>query len=189
MNAWQIAGTIISVIGTILMAYGAHVQSQSDGAFQTKVGDYVANQQAEEVPEVVALSIKGQANDYLLEVQNIGRRSATKVKLIFSEKSTPNIFAGNLISGANEIPQSTKYTLPLNLFSGVNLLSRVPNSDPEFKAQMTATLKKFKDGEMALIPRFYIEYYHGEKRLESPTYFMVLDAQGGKPGFGKVDSN
>lgn len=187
MNAWQIVGTVFSVLGTMLMAYGAHVQSQADGKFQHVVGKYVENQQAEDVPEIVATAIKKNGDDYVLEVKNVGRRSATKVKLLFSDKSAPNIFSGNLISGASEIPKNTTYMLSLNLFSAANRVLSAQNVNNDYKKQVASSLKKFNNGEITLIPRFYVEYYHGDKKLISPTYFLVLSSQDTKLGFGKEE--
>lgn len=180
-------GGIVSMLGTVLMFYGSYQQAQEDKDFQNTIGNYVEKQQSEDAPDIVALTVEKKGADYFLVVQNVGRKPAAKVKLIFSEKSTPGIFAGNLISGAQEIPQNTKYTLPLNLFTGVNLVMKATNSVPEYKGELEASLRKFNAGEMAFIPRFYIEYYHGEKKMTSPMYYLVLEKRDGPFYFGKED--
>lgn len=184
MNAWQIFGGVVSILGTILMLYGSYQQAHGDKEFQDKVGNYLGKQQAEDAPVLVALTVDAKDSDYLLTVQNIGRKSATKVKVIFSKKSSPSAFSANLISGAEEIPHDTKYTFSLNLFTGMGLITKLPNSEPGYKKELDALLQKFHAGEMVFTPRFYIEYYHGEKKLTSPMYFLVLEKQRGLLYFG-----
>jgi hypothetical protein len=185
MNAWQIVGGIVSILGTVLMFYGSYQQAQGDKKFQDTVGSFVDKREAEDAPQLVALAVEKKDADYLVTVQNVGLKPATKVKVIFSGESTPSVFASNLISGVQEIPQNTKFTLPLNLFTGVNLVMKLPNSAPGYKEDLEASLRKFNAGEMAFIPRFYIEYYHGEKLITSPRYYLVLEKQAGLIHFGK----
>jgi hypothetical protein len=187
MNAWQIVGGIVSILGTILMLYGSYQQAQGDKKFQDTVGSFVEKHETADAPELVALTVEKKGADYLLIVQNIGRKPATKVKVIFSKESTPSVFSSNLISGAQEIPQNTKFTFPLNLFTGLNLVMKLPNSKPGYKEELETSLRKFNAGEMAFIPRFHIEYHDGEKLITSPEYYLVLEKQRGLIHFGKDD--
>ncbi len=187
MNMWQIVGGVVSILGTVVMFQGSYLQAQDDKVFQEVVENYVEKQDSEDAPELVVLKVDKKDADYLLTVQNVGRKPASSVKVIFSEKSTPSAFAANLISGAREIPQNTKYTFPLNLFTGVNQLVKLPNSEYGYKEELNASLRKFNDGEMAFIPRFYIEYYHEKKLLTSPMYYLVLEKRRGLIALGKDD--
>ena len=185
MNAWQVVGGIVSILGTVLMFYGSYLQAQGDKKFQDTVGSFVDKHEAEDAPELVALAVEKKDADYLLTVQNVGRKPATKVKVLFSEKSTPSVFSSNLISGAQEVPQNTKFVFPLNLFTGLNLVMKLPNSTPGYKEGLETSLRKFNAGEMAFIPRFHIEYYHGEKLITTPMYHLILEKQGRLIHFGK----
>ncbi|MDD3883598.1 MAG: hypothetical protein PHW66_01570 [Gallionella sp.] len=189
MNAWQIVGGVVSILGTILMFYGSYQQTQGDKEFQDTVENYVEKQQAEDSPELVALAVEKRNADYLLTVQNIGRKPATQVRVIFSTESKPTAFSGNLISGAQKIPHNTRYTFPLNLFTGINRIMNLPNSVEGYKEELETSLQKFNTGEMAFIPRFYLEYHYGEKLITSPMYYLVLEKQRGLLRFGKEDSN
>lgn len=187
MNYWQIAGAIVSIVGTAMMFYGSYIQAQGDKEFQDSVSGFVQRQQAEDAPEVVALALERRDGVDYLSIKNIGRKPASRVMLRYLESSAPKFFMANSLPGAREIPQSTNFLFPLNLFSGLDLLMKTENSDPNYKNELSSTLDKFKAGEIAFIPRFYIEYYHGEKRLVSPNYYLVINAQGSKPSLGKEE--
>jgi hypothetical protein len=190
MNTWQIVGGLISIAGTVLMFYGAYLQGQGDQKFQGHIEGYVKDQQAQEAPELVALSVQASASDFLLTVKNVGRRPATNVKVLYSEMSTPNAFGTSLIPGAREIPQNTEYKFHLSPLSGIAHIMKLPNSEPEYKEVLQKSLEKFNAGEMVFIPRFYLEYFYGGKRIVSPTYFLILESRRGvvrQVYFGKED--
>lgn len=122
------------------------------------------------------LGINSQANgNALLRVKNNGKKPASNVKVIFTEDSVPSAFVSNLIPGAQEIPGSVDYVFPLHLFSGINLILKTSNSDSEHVASLREVLRKYEAGEVALIPRFYLEYFDGPKKVISPTYFLVIN--------------
>lgn len=185
MNTWQIVGGFVSILGTILMFYGSYQQGRGDKEFQNTVGGFVEKHQIEDAPEIVALNVEKKDNDYFLTVQNIGRKPATNIKVLFLEESTPDIFSNNLISGAQEIPQNTKFTFRLNIFTGINMVLKLPNSDPGYREDVKKALLKFNAGEMVFIPRFHIEYYHGQKRITTPKHYLVLEKHGDLIYFGK----
>ena len=187
MNAFQIAGGVVSILGTILMFYGSYIQGHSDQKFQGTVEEFVKDQKATDVPELVCLSVEGKESDFRVKVKNVGKKSATKVKIVFRDDSTPSAFSANLIAGANEIPAGVEYEFPLNIFSGINMLMKVPNSKPDFKKSLKDSLDKFKSGQMAFIPRFHIEYFFGEQKLTSEAYYLVLDQKQGLTYFGKAN--
>lgn len=58
MNAWQIVGGIVSILGTVLMFYGSYQQAQGDKKFQDTVGSFVDKREAEDAPELVALAVE-----------------------------------------------------------------------------------------------------------------------------------
>ncbi len=176
MNAWQICGGVISVLGTVLMLFGAHIQAKVDQIFQSKVEGYVADQKVFDAPNLIVLGINNQADGTtLLKVKNIGKRPAFKVKVIFTEDSVPNAFVSNLISGTQEIPGSVDYAFSLNIFSGINLMLKTPNLDPVYADSLREAIRKYEANEAILIPRFYLEYFDGQERIISPTYSLVID--------------
>lgn len=176
MNAWQIVGGVISVLGTVFMLFGQHIQAKVDQIFQSKVEDYVADQKSFDAPNLAVLGINNHADGTaLLKVKNIGKRPASDVKLIFTEDSVPSAFVSNLIPGAKEIPGSVDYVFTLHLFSGINLILKTPNSDNVYVTSLREVLRKYEVGEVALIPRFHLEYFDGQKKLTSPGYFLVIN--------------
>lgn len=176
MNAWQIAGGLMSVLGTILMLFGTHIQAKVDQIFQSKVEGYVADQKVFDAPNLAVLEIKTQGNGIAsLKVRNIGKRPASNVKVIFTEDSVPSAFVSNLIPGAQEIPGSVDYVFPLHLFSGINLILKTPNSEAVYVNSLREVVRKYDDNEAVLIPRFFLEYFDGQKKIITPTYFLVLD--------------
>lgn len=176
MNAWQISGVVMTVLGTVLMFFGDHIQSKVDQIFQNKVGAYIADQKVFDAPSLIVLGIKSQADGItLLKVKNNGKKTASNVKVIFTEDSVPSAFVSNLIAGAQEIPGSVDYTFSLDLFSGINLILTTPNSDSAYINSLRELIRKYEIGEAVLIPRFHLEYFDGQKRIISPTHFLVID--------------
>lgn len=176
MNAWQIYGGIISIIGTGLMFWGSYIQAKIDQSFQNQVGGYVTEQKVFDAPNLAVLEINTLGNGTTsLKVRNIGKRPASDVKLIFTEDSVPSAFVSNLIPGAKEIPGSVDYVFPLHLFSGINLILKTPNSDLGYVDSLREVVRKYEIGEVALIPRFHLEYFDGQEKLTSPSYFLVIN--------------
>lgn len=169
---------LVSLVLTYLDHRNTQALQQGDQKFKGTVESYVTDQKKSDVPELVVLDVKGSKSGYTLRVKNIGEQPATKVKVIFTDDSTPNAFAANLIAGTREIPDDTEYTFPLNLFSGINLLMKLPNSEEGYKEALQESLEKFNSGMMAFIPRFHLEYYFGDRKITSSQYFLVVEKKG-----------
>ena len=95
--------------------------------------------------------------------------------MIFTEDSVRSAFVSNLIPGSKEILGSVDYVFPLHLFSGINLILETQNSDSEHVTSLREIMRKYELGEVALIPRFYLEYFDGDKRVISLTYFLIIN--------------
>lgn len=166
----------MTVFGTIFMLFGDHIQSKLDQIFQNNLEAYVADQKVLDAPNLVVLGIKSEGDGIIwLKVKNNGKNTASNVKVIFTEDSVPSAFVSNLIAGAQEIPGSVDYVFPLHLFSGINLILKTPNSDSVYVNSLREVLRKYEVGEVALIPRFHLEYFDGQKKLTSPGYFLVIN--------------
>jgi hypothetical protein len=170
------------LFASLLNTYYDHrnnqLSSQRDQEFKGIVEDFVQKEKESDVPELVVLGYGPIKSDYHLKVKNVGKRPATKVKLIFTDDSIPSAFSGNLISGTSEIPHGTEYTLPMNLFSGINRKMKLPNSEEGYKEALEESLKGFNDGTKTFIARFYLEYYHGDIKMTSPQYSVSLNKNG-----------
>lgn len=179
--------TVISaLLGVVFTFIGQFVYDISTYSAEEKhidsVKKFVKEQEEVNVPNIVGLRIIGKSPDFKFVIKNIGKKPATKVKLIFADNSTPNIFSNNYISVASEIPNGVEYTLPLNLFSGVKMLMKLPNYD---KGKLQELLEKFNSGRMVFIPRFYVEYYFDDKKFISDHYYLVIDNNKRLKYFGK----
>ena len=181
----------VALLASLVLTYADHGAAQDAlreaQEFQGRLEHFVHEQRESERPELVALTVTSSKDHYILTVKNVGNRPARKVKVIFTDDSTPSAFSANLISGAGEIPKGVEYTLPLILFSGINMLMKLPNSEPGYKEALKVSMEKFNSGQMAFIPRFHLEYYFGEQKLSSPTYYLLLDSRSGLLSFGKEE--
>lgn len=188
MNSLQIIGFIMITIGTIVSFIGSCDQSKKDNVFQNNLTEYVEKQTQSEIPILKALRIEGtKAESSKIIIKNIGKTTASKVKLIYNENSTPSAFSANLISGIEEIAQGVEVDLPLNLFSGISLLEKLPNDDKEYKENLLSEIQKFRNGEKAFIPKFHLEYYFNNEKKKSEDYFLVIENKRGIIGFGKSE--
>jgi hypothetical protein len=178
MNQWQIIGGIISIIGTLVMFYGSYLQAESDEKFQTKVQSFVRDEQAQNRPNLVVVSLSSTPAGTVLLVKNVGKRPAKNVRVVFTEDSVPSAFVSNLIVGAAEIPNGVEYQFRIDLFSGIKLLTSVPNSDKIYQEALQNSIKKFEAGEMAFIPRFQLEYEFEGEEIKSSKHFIVMDKRG-----------
>lgn len=174
MNSWQIIGGILSLISAACVLYGTYIQGKSDGEHQAKVRSYINEEEKENLPSIKALRIEGNVLNAQLIVRNTGNRDASQVKLLYSEKSTPKYFGMNLISGLEEIPRGTEFKMPMNLFSGIEMAIRLPNSEEGFQSEAAEELRKLQNGEKVFIARFYLEYYYNDERYESSEYMAVI---------------
>lgn len=185
MNNLQITGFILITIGTIISFIGSYNQSKKDNIFQNNLTEFVDKQSSLDVPNLKILRVD--QSNYIL-VKNIGNKKAEKVKLIYSDNSYPTAFKTNAISVLDEIPQSVEVKIPLNLFSGINILCKVPNDDTEFKNKLTNEIEEFKKGNKAFIPKFYLEYSFNNKEFTSEEYQIIVTNKG-ILHFGKSNSN
>lgn len=185
MNTYQIIGSSLSLFATIFIFLGSYQQVASDANFKKGVNKYVEEQNQSNIPNLVATKILGSNPNYKLVIKNNGKQSASKVKLIYSVRSTPRVFANNMVSEILEIPNDTETELPLNLFSGIEMMMLLPNDDKDYKNDLISTWNKFKTGQIGLIPRFYLEYYYENKRMFSDNYFLVVDSKNGIVNWGK----
>ena len=185
MNNLQITGFVLITIGTIISFIGSNNQSKKDDQFQNNLTKFVYKQSSLDVPNLKILRID---NPNFIVVKNIGNKIAKKVKLIYSENSYPIAFKANAISVINEIPQSVEVKIPLNLFSGINNLSKVPNNDTEYTKKFTDDLEEFRKGNKTFIPKFHLEYSFDNKEFITEEYQIILTNKG-IIYFGKSDSN
>lgn len=124
-----------------------------------------------EAPNIMPLAIIG---DELL-VKNIGERVATKVMMVYSKESSPSAFSANIISSAQEIYGGVEYRFKLNLFSGIDMLKKLPNSEEGYKEKLDEAIKKFDSGERCMIPKFNIKYFDGEIEITSNLYGFIVE--------------
>jgi hypothetical protein len=178
MNNWQIIGGIISIIGTLVMFYGSYRQAENDEKFQTNVQSFVTQEQEQNRPDLVVVSLSATPAGHVLLVKNVGKRPAKNVRVVFTEDSVPNAFVSNSIAGASEIPNGIEYQFRIDLFSGLKLLTSIPNSDAAYRESLQNSMKKFEAGEMAFIPRFQIEYEFEGEKIKSSKHFIVIDKRG-----------
>jgi hypothetical protein len=169
--------TIFLIVTVILQAVAANISGKGENMFQDEVKEYVRDQKKADVPELAGLRVEKKGSGLVLTVKNIGKRTAEKVKIIFRDDSTPSAFKANLIPGAKEIPAGVEYYFNLNIFSGIELLMKLPNSEPGYKENLQNTLIQFEAGKLAFIPRFHIEYYYGEQKFTSRVYYLVLESK------------
>ena len=98
---------------------------------------------------------------------------------MFDENSYPNAFSANLITQLRQITPGEEVTISLNIFSGIKMLEKLPNSDQKYKEQLLEDLKNFKNGNKAFIPKFHLEYYHNSELIKSDQYFLIVEIQRG----------
>lgn len=189
MNVYQLIGSVLTIIGAICILVGGYQQSISDGKFQNTVVEQVKEQAEINTPRIVGLKIVGQYPDLRVVVKNTGNKPAMKVKLIYSEKSNPSAFSSNNISGLNEVPNGTEFEMPLNLFSGIDRLLELPNSDKDFVVNLKNTIDKYNSGQSVLIPRFYFEFFSDNKKCESELYYLIVSKENGIVYFGKEENH
>ncbi len=175
MNKLQILGFILITIGTIVSFIGSYNQSKKDNIFQDNLTEFVDKQISLDVP---VLKVLRADNSNSIVVKNVGYKSAEKVKLIYSENSYPSAFKANAISVIEEIPQGVEVKIPLNLFSGINILTKVPNQDVEYQNKLIKELEDFKTGNKAFIPKFYLEYNFKNKEYLSDEYQIIVTNKG-----------
>ncbi len=188
MNYYQLIGSILSILGAILILIGGYKQAVSDGKFQSTVVGQVLEQQKINAPRIVALQVTGQYPENLIViVKNTGNKPAKDVKLIFSDESVPSAFASNVISGLREIPNGTEVKMPLNIFSGINMMLRLQNEDPEYVPKLKKIIDQYNNEQGILIPKFHFEFYSENKKCESETYYLVMSKEKGMMYFGKED--
>ena len=178
MNQWQIIGGILSIIGTLAMFYGSYLQAENDEKFQTNVKSFVQEEQEQNRPNLVVLSLSSTPAGSVLHVKNVGKRPAKKVRVVFTEDSVPSAFVSNLIVGAAEIPNGVEYQFRIDLFSGIKLLTSLPNNDKIYREALQNSIKKFEAGETAFIPRFQLEYEFEGETIKSSKYFIVMSKSG-----------
>lgn len=186
MNGLQIAGFIIITVGTFISFWGSYKQSQDDSAFQNNLSDYVDNQNKLNLPELKALKIIGTNPDnYKVIIKNFGNRNAENVKIIFDKSSIPNAFSANMITGFQEIPKGVELEAPMNLFSGIKMLIKLPNDDKKYKDALLSLWDQYNSGKKTFIPRFHIEFYFEGKKYESEKYYIMINKNEGLISFGK----
>jgi hypothetical protein len=186
MNWMQIVGFSLITIGTIVSFIGSYYQSLKDNAFQSNLTRYVEKQVESEIPILKVLGVKGKnPADFKVTVKNIGKATASEVKLIINEKSSPNIFLATLLPGISEIPQGVEVDLSLNLFSGIELISSLPDENNQSKEFIKNEMRKFTKGEKAFIPRFHLEYIFDNEKQKSEDYYLIIDNKEGIVGLDK----
>lgn len=178
MNQWQIIGGILSIIGTLVMFYGSYLQAENDEKFQTKVQSFVREEQEQNRPNLVVVSLSSTPVGTVLVLKNVGKRPAKNVRVVFTEDSVPSAFVSNLIVGAAEIPNSVEYQFRIDLFSGIKLLTSLPNSDKIYRESLLNSVRKFEAGEMAFVPKFQLEYEFEGEEIKSSKYSIVMDKSG-----------
>jgi hypothetical protein len=187
MNTAQIIGFVLITIGTIVSFVGSYQQSKQDNQFQNNVSNYVSKQESTSIPvlKVIRVINAREINSSKIVVKNIGKESANKVSLMFDENSYPNAFSANLITQLREITPGEEVTISLNLFSGIKMLEKLPNSDLKYKEQLLEDLKNFKNGDKAFIPKFHLEFFHNKELMKSEQYFLLVEYQKGITAFDK----
>lgn len=187
MNLFQIIGFVLITIGTIISFYGSYQQSKKDDNFQNNVSNYVSDRKSENIPNIKALKILNSKNynSAKIVLKNIGYYSASNVSLIYDDNSLPSAFSSNIITQLREINPGEEVEVNLNLFSGINLLVRLPNSDENYKNTLLNDLKSFENGSKVFIPKFHIEYFHDKKPIKSDQYYFIVEYNKGITAFDK----
>jgi hypothetical protein len=188
MNWMQIIGFSLITIGTIVSFIGSYYQSMKEDAFQNSLTQYVEKQVESEIPILKVLEFIGtDPANFKVKVKNIGKATASDVKLIINERSSPNIFSGTLLPGSSEIPQGVEVDLSLNLFSGINLVLSLPDENNQSKEFIKNKKLKFDNGEIVFIPRFHLEYLFNNKKQKSDDYYLVVNKKDGIIGLEKEE--
>jgi hypothetical protein len=176
MEYIKIIGVVCTILGTILIYFSDSIQLKTDRIFKDKVSEYVENQKKINAPIIEVLRIEGVLPKLFLIVKNVGDEKAYNVSLVYSERSSPSSFVANPISLAREIPRGVEYILPMNIFSGIDMILKQPNSEPGFKEKLITYMEEYKKGTKSLIPRFNIEYHDKENNKSvSDTYYFIID--------------
>lgn len=160
------------------MFYGSYLQAENDEKFQTKVQSFVREEQEQNRPNLVVASLSSTPVGTVLVLKNVGKRPAKNVRVLFTEDSVPSAFVSNLIVGAAEIPNGVEYQFRIDLFSGIKLLTSLPNSDKIYRESLLNSVRKFEAGEMAFIPKFQLEYEFEGEEIKSSKYSIVMDKSG-----------
>lgn len=186
MNYLQIFGFILITIGTIISFVGSYQQSTKDDDFKNNVSEFVEKKKDEQKPilKIVKVVVLNN-NSFLFVVKNIGKETAVKPKLRFSEKSFPNAFSANDVYGLEEVPQGLEITFSVDLFKGIKLLTKLPNEDVRYKEDLLKNIAEYQNNNKAFIPRFYLEYFYEGKKLTTETYMLIIENKNGIIYFGK----
>jgi hypothetical protein len=187
MNFFQIIGFVLITIGTVISFYGSYQQSKKDDKFQNNVTNFVSDQENLNIPNIKAVRIINAKNynSAKIVLKNVGKYSATKVSLIYDPNSYPSVFSSNLITQLREITPGEEVEVNLNLFSGINLIEKLPNPDQDFKNSLLSDLQRFKSGSKVFIPKFHIEYFHDKNSIISDQYFLIVHFRDGITAFDK----
>lgn len=188
MNYLQIIGFSLITIGTIISFIGSYQQSTKDDDFKSNITEYVEKKKDEQQPILKIIKVGPLIKDSCnFSIKNIGKETAIKPTLVFSDNSFPNAFTANGMQSIKEIPQGVEVTFNTNLFRGISILSTVPNEDKKYKDDLLANIDKYKKGETAFIPRFFLEYYFNNKKYKTETYMLLLEYDKGIVYFGSDD--
>lgn len=187
MNFFQIIGFVLITVGTVISFYGSYQQSKKDDKFQNNVTNFVSDQENANIPNIKAVRVINSQNynSAKIVLKNVGKYSATKVRLIYDPNSYPSVFSSNLITQLREISPGEEVEVNLNLFSVINLIEKFPNTDQDFKNALLRDLQSFKSGSKVFIPKFHVEYFCDNKVVKSEQYLLIVEFGKGITAFDK----
>lgn len=181
MNSAQIIGFILITIGTVVSFIGSYQKNRQDNLFKKNVSTYVEKQENLNTPMLKVIRVLNARNTISSKiiVKNIGKESALDVRLLYDTNSYPSAFTANPITQLREITPGEEVEIPLNLFSGIEMLEKIPNSDTKFKELLIEDMNNFKEGKKAFIPKFHLEFFHNKKSMKSEQYYFLVEHKNG----------
>jgi hypothetical protein len=189
MHYLTITGAIIVLVGTAIGLVGSYIEAKDSEKSDIEKTNIISDLREQFTtfykPDIQIVGLESSKNDIVVVVKNCGTKPATKLKLIFTDDSYPDAFAANIISGCAELVQSSEYRLGANLFTGINTLLKLPNSEPDYVKKLENDVSMFESGKKSFIPRFYIEYYFENKKMQTEKYMMLISKHEGVQYFGK----